>query len=684
MTAQPFDKPRTNVFGKYVVTRRLGRGGMAEVFLARDPVLERPVAIKVIYPHLSSDPGFGERFCREAKVVASLRHPHIVQLYDFDVHAERDQPFMVLEYLSGGTLKDRLAALRDQGKRMPLAEIVRILDPIASALDYAHAHGAVHRDVKPANILFTPGGEPVLTDFGISKLLGESAQISLSGSVIGSPAYMSPEQAGSRPVSAPSDQYSLAVCVYEMATGRVPFEGESPTTVLLQHLNNPPPPPRQFNGSIPEQVQGVILKALAKAPAERFATSSELARAFGAALRGEEPAKSVVSTGAPTVIERPAAAPVTPPPAPAKPIPAPAPLVAEPAPQPAQALSATKPTVPPERAPSIPKPVPPPAPVKPAPRRSGWLACPVVVVVIGVLVAVCGIGALMLSGYMRIDVASLQPTSTVQVTATRSPVPVALASVTPTLTPRPSSTPTLTPPTVTPSPVIGTFGVITFAPGVMGASPNYKPMDAMSRFPEGVTKVYAVMPYEGVLKGEQWRYERYLDGKLQEKLGGAGWNLSGPGTTWVNIWNGDGITSGEWELRLYIADQVVQKGMFTIEKSKSGAPTIGILRFAEGIQDNKPLNPHQPIDNFKAGTTQVYAFFDASNMTKQTKWQSVWYRDEKQIENTGETKTWAGNPSEKDWWVRLYNDKGLTAGTYELKLYLEDKLVQLGTFVIQP
>ena len=239
-------------FGKYIVTRRLGRGGMAEVYLARDPVLERNVAIKVIYPHLSADPGFGERFCREAKVVASLRHAHIVSLYDFDVL--NDQPFMVLEYLSGGTLKDRLAALHKQGKMMSLAEIARILDPLANALDYAHARGAVHRDVKPANILFTANGEPVLTDFGISKLLGESAQISASGSVIGSPAYMSPEQAASKPVDARSDQYSLGIVLYEMATGRVPFQGDSPTAVLLQHLNDPPPPPRQFNASISEQV----------------------------------------------------------------------------------------------------------------------------------------------------------------------------------------------------------------------------------------------------------------------------------------------------------------------------------------------------------------------------------------------------------------------------------------------
>ena len=126
-----------------------------------------------------------------------------------------------------------------------------------------------------------------------------------------------------------------------------------------------------------------------------------------------------------------------------------------------------------------------------------------------------------------------------------------------------------------------------------------------------------------------------------------------------------------------------RKGTFTIERTQPSAASFGTIRFAEGIKDNAPVNPHKPIDDFKAGTTQVYAFFDAANMTKQTTWKSVWYRDDKQLEGVGGTKTWTGNPSEKDTWLRLFDDKGLTSGTYELKLYIEDRLVQLGTFVIQ-
>lgn len=295
----------TQSFGKYLVTQVLGRGGMAEVFLARDPLLERNVAIKVIHPHLATESDFGERFRREAKLVASLRHPNIVQLYDFDI--QNETPYMVMEFLDAGSLKIRLGALRAQNKLMPLAEGARILAAIASALDFAHARGAVHRDVKPANILFTANDEPVLADFGIAKIVGEAAQLSASGAVVGSPAYMSPEQAASQPVDARSDIYALGIVAYEMVTGRVPFQGESPTAVLMQHLNNAPPPPRQFNANVPEAVQAVILRALAKNSATRFASAGELARAFTAALQGHVPESAALLSSAGTLVDAPVA-----------------------------------------------------------------------------------------------------------------------------------------------------------------------------------------------------------------------------------------------------------------------------------------------------------------------------------------------------------------------------------------
>lgn len=307
-------------FGKYRVTQVLGRGGMAEVYQARDPVLDRKVAIKVIHPHLAGDGGFGERFRREARLVASLRHPHIVQLYDYDV--SNGQPFMVMEYLDGGTLKERLIDLRARGETMPLEQIERLLAALASALDYAHARGAVHRDIKPTNILLTPTGEPVLTDFGIAKILSDAVQFTMTGGVVGTPAYMAPEQAANESVDVRTDLYSLGVVLYEMATGRVPFEGDSPTAVMLQHLTTPPPPPRRHNPALPEAVEAVILKALAKNPDERFRSVGELARAFSAAVHGKSALPREDDTllqADPTVVDRTEEATIVPPAPPARP-----------------------------------------------------------------------------------------------------------------------------------------------------------------------------------------------------------------------------------------------------------------------------------------------------------------------------------------------------------------------------
>ena len=272
-------------FGKYVVTEVLGSGGMAEVYAGVHPDLGRKVAIKVILPQFATERDFEERFRREARVVASLRHAHIVQLYDFDVVDGRH--FMVMEYLDGGTLKEHLRALHQQKARMSLPEIADLIAAMAGALDYAHGRGAIHRDIKPANILFTAEGEPVLTDFGIAKLLEDAAHLTATGGVVGSPFYMPPEQATGGAGDARSDQYALGVALYEMATGRVPFQGNSAVAVMTQHLNSAPPPPRTVNAALPVAVETVLLKALAKRPAERFGSVGELAQAFRQAVNGQ-------------------------------------------------------------------------------------------------------------------------------------------------------------------------------------------------------------------------------------------------------------------------------------------------------------------------------------------------------------------------------------------------------------
>ena len=297
-------------FGKYVVTEMLGSGGMAEVYAGVHPDLGRKVAIKVILPQFATESDFEERFRREARVVASLRHAHIVQLYDFDVVDGRH--FMVMEYLDGGTLKEHLRALRQKKTRMSLPEIAALIDAMADALDYAHSRGAIHRDIKPANILFTAAREPVLTDFGIAKLLGDAAHLTATGGVVGSPFYMPPEQATGGAVDARSDQYSLGVVLYEMATGQLPFQGNSAVAVMTQHLNSAPPAPRTVNTALPPAVEAVLLKALAKHPDDRFGSTGELAQAFRQAVEGRSriaaPAPPV-DDNARTVLSHPGAPP---------------------------------------------------------------------------------------------------------------------------------------------------------------------------------------------------------------------------------------------------------------------------------------------------------------------------------------------------------------------------------------
>jgi tetratricopeptide (TPR) repeat protein len=273
-------------FGKYVVNRALGSHGPVQVYEARDPQLDRRVAIKVLHPPAGPEGAgadFEERFGREARLVAALRHPHIVQVYDFAV--ADGEPYMVMEYLEGGTLADRLAEYARRGETMALPEVVRLLDPLADALDAAHSQGVIHGGLAPANVLFTARGQPVLTDFGLVQILGGLALTNPGGS--GAAAYISPEQASGKPPGVASDLYALGAILYELTTGRPPFRAEAPAALLLQHITEPVPSPRQFNPGLPQAAQDVLLKALAKDATGRYATAHDLARAFAAAARGE-------------------------------------------------------------------------------------------------------------------------------------------------------------------------------------------------------------------------------------------------------------------------------------------------------------------------------------------------------------------------------------------------------------
>jgi serine/threonine protein kinase len=263
--------------GRYHILEQLGEGGMATVYKAFDTLLERDVAVKVIRVDQFA-PAVLERilkrFEREAKALARLTHPNIVHINDY---GEQDGiPYLVMDYLPGGTLKQRL------GKPIPWQEAARLLIPVAEALEYAHEHGIVHRDVKPSNILLTEKGQPMLTDFGIAKILEseETAELTGTGMGVGTPEYMAPEQTSSKSVDQRADIYSLGIVLYEMVTGRKPFIADTPLAVLFKQASEPLPRPRQYVPDLPEAVEKVLIKALAKKPEDRYQSMGEFANAM--------------------------------------------------------------------------------------------------------------------------------------------------------------------------------------------------------------------------------------------------------------------------------------------------------------------------------------------------------------------------------------------------------------------
>jgi len=263
--------------GKYRILAYLGRGGMADVYQAHQPGLERSVAVKVLHRHLSDDKDFVGRFEREAAAVARLRHPNIVQVYDSG--SEGDSHYMVMELIEGRTLEVELQECNQQGQLFSLAETTRVVDLLSGAIDYAHSQEMFHRDLKPANIMFAAGGRVVLTDFGVARIV-DGTRYTATGALIGTPAYMSPEQCQGERGDARCDIYSLGVILYKMVTGRTPFESDTPFGLLLSHVNDPVPPPTTVNPDLPSAVELVILKALSKSPDDRYQTAGEMAAAL--------------------------------------------------------------------------------------------------------------------------------------------------------------------------------------------------------------------------------------------------------------------------------------------------------------------------------------------------------------------------------------------------------------------
>ena len=268
--------------GKYQILEPLGRGGMARVYRAYHAQLDRFVAAKVLRADLVDDESFLSRFRREAQAVAALRHPNIIQVYDFDVHDEIT--FMVMELLDGDTLHTRLNDYRIRGERMPLGEIVRVLLDVLDGLSYAHDEGMIHRDIKPANILLTRRGQAVVADFGIAQIVGGTRH-TVSGALLGTLNYMAPEQGLKGSCDARCDLYSMGVVLYEMLTRRPPFDADTPLAILMKHVNDPLPPPTTVDPNIPAPFERVVLKALAKQPEDRYQTAVQMAQALHQAAK---------------------------------------------------------------------------------------------------------------------------------------------------------------------------------------------------------------------------------------------------------------------------------------------------------------------------------------------------------------------------------------------------------------
>ena len=278
--------------GRYVVREEIGQGGMATVYRAFDPHFQRDVAIKVLPLHFLHDPRFRARFEREARIVAGLQHPAIVSVYDFG--EDNGQPYLVMSLMSGGSLEDKLR----QGP-MPLVETERIIGRLAPALDAAHQRGVIHRDLKPANILFDQWNEPYLTDFGIVKLTGgsgsDSATLTTIGGIIGTPAYMSPEQVQGGQIDGRSDVYSLGVILFQMLSGRLPFDATTPIGLAFKHVSEPIPSIQSLGSvRLPAEFQVIVNHAMAKQPDDRYPTALALSRDLSRLVHGSGPQPTIV------------------------------------------------------------------------------------------------------------------------------------------------------------------------------------------------------------------------------------------------------------------------------------------------------------------------------------------------------------------------------------------------------
>jgi len=290
--------------GRYQIEELLGQGGMSSVYKATDPNLKRVVAVKLIHPHLSSDPDFVKRFEEEATAVAQLRHHGIIQVYDFN--NDDDIYYMVLEFVPGETIQDHLKRLNANGRLLSVTKAIEYIAEICDAVDYAHQRGMIHRDIKPANLMLNVTGQAILMDFGIAKIVGGQRHTA-TGAVVGTAMYMAPEQIKGESPDRRADIYSLGVTLFEMLSGRPPFEADSAMTLMMMHVNDPVPDLRNLNPDVPDDLVAVINKSLAKDPNDRYQSAAQMAAALRNVLGRIKAGVSIEAPASPgaTTIEKP-------------------------------------------------------------------------------------------------------------------------------------------------------------------------------------------------------------------------------------------------------------------------------------------------------------------------------------------------------------------------------------------
>ncbi len=282
-----FDNLSGQILGQYQLLELLGQGGMGAVYRSIQPSLNQEVAIKILPASLALEPGYLERFNREAQISANLQHPHIIPTFDYGM--QRGVSYVVMRLLRGGTLGQRINQRRTEKQPLcSLGEVASMLSQLASALDYAHSQGVIHRDIKTNNVMFDNQGNAYLVDFGIAKITDEASSLTRAGTVVGTPSYMPPEQWEDKRLTPAADQYALAVLIYLLVSGRMPFEADSQPALMRKHLHDMPTPPHIIRSDVPEAVQTVLERALAKQPEDRFPNITAFAQAFQRAISGRE------------------------------------------------------------------------------------------------------------------------------------------------------------------------------------------------------------------------------------------------------------------------------------------------------------------------------------------------------------------------------------------------------------